>query len=134
LKWLVKVPVLTRLFGYFSGERIGVMQDLPPNMVLGGVKRGRSPGYLFDHVLNAAERFARLDSPLLDGSFSDDHELAPNRAAATLLKHYINCNVIHAHIHPPELGVAAIGHFGFFKKNGEEKLWPTLAQHMVERL
>lgn len=133
-KWLVMIPVLTRVSGYFPGKRIGVMEDLPPKMVLEWVKWGRSPGYLFDHVPNAAERFAKLHIPLLCWSFSDDHDLAPKRAAATLLKHYINCNVIHAHIHPPELGVAAIGHFGFFKKNGEEKLWPTLAQHMVERL
>ncbi len=133
-KWLVMIPVLTKLFGYFPGKRLGVMEDLPPGMVLEWVKWGRSPGYLFDHVPNAEERFAKLHVPLLCWSFSDDHDLAPERAATTLLKHYNNCRVIHEHIHPQDLGVDAIGHFGFFKKDGEEKLWPALELRMTELL
>ncbi len=133
-KWLILIPVLTRLFGYFPGKRLGVMEDLPPGMVREWVKWGRSPDYLFDHVPNATARFANLHVPLLCWSFSDDHDLAPERATTALLKHYTNCHVIHEHIHPHDLGVEAIGHFGCFRKGGKQKLWPTLALHIANLL
>lgn len=129
-QWLVMIPTLTRVFGYFPGKRLGVMEDLPPGMVREWVKWGRSPGYLFDHVPGARERYANLRVPLLFWSFSDDHDLAPKRAAEELVKHYVNCHVTHEHIRPEDFGMKAIGHFGFFKKGGEERLWPAL----VERL
>lgn len=132
-QWLVLIPVLTRLFGYFPGKRLGVMEDLPPGMVHEWVKWGRSPGYLFDHVPGARERYAQLHIPLLFWSFTDDLDLAPKRAAEALVQHYVNCRITHEHIHPSDLGVEAIEHFGFFKKGGEEKLWPALLGRM-ERL
>lgn len=49
-QWLMLIPTFTRVFGYFPGKRLGVMEDLPPGMVHEWVKWGRSPGYLFDHV------------------------------------------------------------------------------------
>jgi predicted alpha/beta hydrolase len=129
-QWLVLIPVFTRVFGYFPGKRLGVMEDLPPGMVHEWVKWGRSPGYLFDHVPGAHERYANLHVPLLFWSFSDDHDLAPKRAAEALAKHYVNCRITHEHIHPDDLGVEAIGHFGFFKKGGEERSWPALVERM----
>lgn len=129
-QWLVLIPMLTRLFGYFPGKRLGVMEDLPPGMVREWVKWGRSPGYLFDHVPGARERYANLRVPLLFWSFSDDLDLAPKRAAEALAMHYVNCRITHEHIHPSDLGVESIGHFGFFKKGGEKKLWPALLERM----
>jgi len=37
-RWLVLIRVFTRLFGYFPGKRLGVMEDLPPGMVCEWVK------------------------------------------------------------------------------------------------
>jgi predicted alpha/beta hydrolase len=130
-QWLMLIPTFTRVFGYFPGKRLGVMEDLPPGMVHEWVKWGRSPGYLFDHVPGARERYANLRVPLLFWSFTDDHDLAPKRAAEALVQHYVNCRITHEHIHPDDLGVEAIGHFGFFKKGGEEKLWPALLGRMA---
>lgn len=130
-QWLVMIPTFTRLFGYFPGKRLGVMEDLPPGMVREWVKWGRSPGYLFDHVPGARERYANLRVPLLFWSFSDDHDLAPKRAAEELVKHFVNCHITHEHIRPESFGMEAIGHFGFFKKGGEERLWPGLLERMA---
>lgn len=132
-QWLVLIPTFTRLFGYFPGKRLGVMEDLPPGMVREWVKWGRTPGYLFDHVPGARERYANLHVPLLFWSISDDHDLAPKRAAEELMKHYVNCRVTHEHIHPEDFGMRAIGHFGFFKKGGDEKLWLGLLERMEEQ-
>ena len=129
-QWLVLIPTFTRVFGYFPGKRLGVMEDLPPGMVHEWVKWGRTPGYLFDHVPHAQERYANLHVPLLFWSISDDHDLAPKRAAEALMKHYVNCTLTHEHIHPADFGMQAIGHFGFFKKGGEERLWPALVERM----
>jgi len=127
-QWLTLIPIFTRVFGYFPGKRLGVMEDLPPGMVHEWVKWGRSPGYLFDHVPGAHERYANLHVPLLFWSFSDDNDLAPKRAAEALVKHYVNCTVTHEHIHPADFGMKTIGHFGFFKKGGEDRLWPGLVE------
>lgn len=129
-QWLVLIPTFTHVFGYFPGKRLGVMEDLPPGMIHEWVKWGRSPGYLFDHVPKAQERYANLRVPLLFWSISDDHDLAPRRAAESLMKHYVNCRVTHEHIQPSDFGMKAIGHFGFFKKGGEARLWPGLVERM----
>lgn len=132
-QWLVMPLTFTSVFGCFPGERLGVMEDLRPGMGREWVKWVRSPGYLFDHVSGARERHANIRVPLLFWSFSDDRDLAPERAADELAKHYVNCSVTHEHIRPSDLGVEAIGHFGFFKKGGEGTLWPALLSAMESK-
>jgi predicted alpha/beta hydrolase len=47
------------------------------------------------------------------------------------MKHYVNCTLTHDHIRPQDFGMEAIGHFGFFKKGGEERLWPGLVERIT---
>lgn len=129
-RWFILLRGLTKVFGYFPGRRIGVMEDLPGPMALEWSGWGLSPNYLFDHVPDAVERFANLRVPAVVWSFSDDRDLAPELAVDKLAERFVNCEVRREHLSPADLGVDHIGHFGFFKKGGEEKLWPALLERI----
>lgn len=129
-RWFILLRGLTKLFGYFPGRRIGVMEDLPGPMALEWSGWGLSPNYLFDHVPDAVERFANLRVPAVIWSFADDRDLAPGLSVDKLAERFVHCNVHREHLAPADLGVDHIGHFGFFKKGGEVKLWPALLERM----
>lgn len=129
-RWFILLRGLTKLLGYFPGSRIGVMEDLPGPMALEWSGWGLSPNYLFDHVPDAPERFANLRVPTLIWSFSDDRDLAPKLAVDKLAERFVNCTVRREHLSPADLGMDRIGHFGFFKKGGEARLWPALLERM----
>ncbi len=48
---------------------------------------------------------------------------APNAADARLLTLYSSSEITHRHIQPRDVGVRAIGHFGFFRQRVRETLW-----------
>ncbi len=132
-RWFILLRGLTKLFGYFPGKRIGVMEDLPGPMALEWSGWGMSPNYLFDHVPDAPERFANLRVPAVIWSFTDDRDLAPGLSVDKLAERFVNCSMLREHLAPADLGVKHIGHFGFFKKGGDENLWPALLER-VERI
>lgn len=129
-RWFILLRGLTRLFGYFPGKRIGVMEDLPGPMALEWSTWGLSPNYLFDHVADAAGRFANLKVPAVIWSFEDDRDLAPKLAVDKLAERLVNCRITREHLRPADLGAQRIGHFGFFRKGGEATLWPALLQRI----
>jgi predicted alpha/beta hydrolase len=40
-----------------------------------------------------------------------------------LLSFYSQAQITHRHVSPKDLGVAAIGHFGFFREQFKSSLW-----------
>jgi hypothetical protein len=47
------------------------------------------------------------------------------------MQYHVDRTLTHAHIHAADFGSKAIGHFGSFKKCGEEKLWPGSVARMA---
>src|SRR6185503_2227937 len=85
------------------------------------------PEYLLGYHEDARDRFARYDRPVLWYAFSDD-DYGPRRAVDALVARLENAPVMRRRLHPGELGLDAIGHFGFFRPRMAETLWPeTLA-------
>lgn len=66
-------------------------------------------------------------------SFTDD-PLAPFAAVEALCSYYPNAAVERRHLAPADLGVDAVGHFGFFRKSMPRQRWDEIADWLDDRL
>lgn len=124
--WYVILPSLTKLYGYFPGRRIGMGEDVPAGVALEWARWGRNPTYLIEHEATG-EQYRAFSAPILAYSFEDD-VYAPKRTVEGLMSFYSQSAVSHRHVAPHEVGVLAIGHFGFFRETLKSTLWAeTLA-------
>jgi len=115
----------SHIFGYFPGKSMGIMENLPKGVALEWAKWGKSPNYLFDHISPEEKaRYETIKTPLLSYSFSDD-TTAPYNTVQWLNTRFKNCTLIDKHIHPEEIGLKKIGHFGFFRTKCQP-LWEDL--------
>lgn len=128
-KWHVLMPLLTRLYGYFPGKRLGWMEDTPAGVVRDWATphpryEGRPSGRRL-----AAERsgqpFAQVSAPILAISVSDD-PFGTVAAIERLLGYFDNSTRTHWRIRPEDIGELEIGHFAFFHSRFESRLWPLL--------
>ncbi len=122
--WYLLIPVLTRVFGYLPGWA-GLGVDIPAGVAREWSRWARHPDYLLGHEPLAEERFRRFPAPVLAYSFTDD-EVAPEAAVGHLLSVLGTKRLQHRRIDPTTLGRAAIGHFGFFRPEFADALWPEV--------
>ena len=121
--WHVILPALTHAAGYFPARVVGMGEDLPKGVALEWARWGRRPGYLLDDGDPGwREAYARVRVPIRSYSFADD-DFAPAAAADALASFYRGAPVERRHVHPRELGVRAIGHWGFFREAFRASLW-----------
>jgi predicted alpha/beta hydrolase len=121
--WFVAMPLYSRVFGYFPGERFNKVGNLPREIALTWARWCRQPDYLLgDESVREQSGYDELRMPVLSLSFSDDTYI---RKAAIEQLHgfYRNAQVERHHIRPADVGDARIGHFGFFKLGGGHQLW-----------
>ena len=129
-KWHVAMPLITALFGYFPGKRLGWMEDTPKGVVrdwafsrqrFEDTWRGRSSArYPEKHAL--VQQFAAVTAPTLAVSVTDD-EFGTVPAVERLLAYFSHSPRTHLRISPQSIAEPAIGHFGFFNSRFEQKLW-----------
>jgi predicted alpha/beta hydrolase len=115
--WYVVFPVATGIFGYFPAKRLGLGLDLPGGVARDWTRWARTPGYVVDEQGRPVlKNFQSFHGPVLAYSFTDDMRAVP-RSIAELLGCFSNAEIEHRHIHPAQLGVASIGHVGFFRES-----------------
>lgn len=129
LMWHVLAPALCPLFGYFPGARIGVVGDLPSGAMFQWRRWCLTPEYLLSGEPGAREAYATAVYPVLALTFSDD-ELLLEAGSRLLHGAYRRRAVDYRLVDPASLGLARIGHFGFFKPQSEAALWPLVADWM----
>jgi predicted alpha/beta hydrolase len=118
----VTLPVLARLFGYVPWSRFSSAEDLPKGFALEWAAWCRQPGYLLDDPTLPLERFAEFRAPVLALSFADDI-WGTRRSVDAMMRAYPR--VERRHITPVDVGLRAIGHFGFFRSQSAA-LWPEI--------
>ena len=106
------LPLLARLFGYLPWSRFGGSQDLPKAAALEWARWCRHPRYLLGDPTLPLDRYARFSAPVLAYSFADDKWGTP-RAVDAMMRAYPNLE--RRHVEHAELGLKAIGHFGYFR-------------------
>jgi predicted alpha/beta hydrolase len=127
----VGIP-LTRLLGYAPGWS-GLGEDLPKGVFLQWVSWVMSKRYLFDDPnLKAAENFAGFTGAVRALCLTDD-PWATRPAVELLCSEFSSAKPEILSIAPADIGVAQIGHFGFFRPEHRETLWRSSAEWMETR-
>lgn len=122
LLWFGLVPVLTPLFGYFPGKRLGMVGDLPKGVIQQWRRWCLNPEYLVGVEPGMRERYADFAIPVTSISFSDD-EMMSKANIASIHGFYSGARRTMLRFHPRELGVEKVGHFGFFRKEMQAPIW-----------
>ena len=130
--WHGVMPALTRLFGYFPADRLGLGEDLPAGMALQWAGRrapelrpsGAQPAH--QRMRHLLDRCALLQCPALAISVSDD-AFATVAGTRRLLSYFPRLlSPRHLVFTPADTAVRHIGHFGFFRRAVGAALWPRL--------
>ena len=122
-RWHVIMPLLTLLYGYFPGKRLGWLEDTPAGVVrdwsMPTPRYERRPSGQDQHVAN----FAAVNAQLLAISISDDpYGTIP--AIERLLAYFTGSDRTHWRITPEDIGQKEVGHFAFFRSECQATLWP----------
>jgi predicted alpha/beta hydrolase len=126
--WFVLVPLATALWGYFPGRKLRKVGDLPAGVVMQWRKWCLNPRYSVGAEGEAVrERYARARFPVRALSITDD-ELMTLRGTLSLLGLYPNAPSEVQRVGPADLGVPRIGHFGPFRSEHRDQLWPRMAE------
>ena len=127
----VLAPVLCRLLGYMPGRRIGLGEDLPRTVMLQWSRWTTLPGYFLDDpAMDARRRMARVRLPLLALGLADDPWANP-RAMDILLAPLAAARLERREIAPRDVGLAAIGHMGFFRRQCAGRVWPQVGEWLL---
>lgn len=119
--WKYLVPGVTGTVGYLPGS-LGMVEDLPKGVAEEWARWCSDPEYLMGEHPVARRRFAHFDKPVLFFSMSDD-DYAPEGAVSKLTSALSSAPLEHRRVVPAELGVDAVGHFGFFHPRFADTLW-----------
>ena len=118
--WFVYMPLFTPLFGYFPGKRLRAVGDLPRGVTWQWRRWCLQRDYLLSESDEWRARYARFAAPILSYSFEDDDL---NTKPGIDYLHSSYPNVERRHVHPRDVGLARVGHFGFFNERSREPLW-----------
>ncbi|PRA30313.1 alpha/beta hydrolase family protein [Pseudomonas poae] len=122
-KWHVVMPLLTALYGYFPGQRLGWLEDTPA----GVVRDWSTPTPSYETRPSGRELgelpFSRVTAQLLAISITDD-PFGTVPAIERLLAYFSNSDRTHVRITPEDIGEKQIGHFAFFRSEYQDRLWP----------
>ena len=129
-KWHVAMPLITGMFGYLPGKRLGWMEDTPSGVVrdwafsrkrFEDTWRGRAAARYADKDA-LVKQFTSVTASILAVSVTDD-EFGTVSAVERLLAYFSASRRTHLRVSPQSAGEPAIGHFGFFHSRFERKLW-----------
>lgn len=122
--WWVLVPLATRLYGYFPGRKLRKVGDLPAGVILQWRRWCLNPTYSVGaEGPEVAQRYGAVRFPVLALSMSDD-ELMTLRGTQALVDLYSNAPTRVERIAPQDVKALRIGHFGFFREQFRQTLWP----------
>jgi predicted alpha/beta hydrolase len=120
-------PISNFLFGYVAAKRLGLMEDLPKQIVLDWRNWCSVPEYFFNekYYANSAQKgfFEDLTFPI-QVYWTNDDPISNARSVPMFWQHVKSSEGIKIYcVKPVEIGEKAIGHFGFFRKKYKNTLW-----------
>ena len=123
LLWHLLAPLAVALFGYFPGRRVGIVGDLPADVMRQWRRWCLDPEYAVGAEGEPARAlYAAVRTPIVSLSFHDD-EFMSARNTESIHGFYVNAPRTMKRLRPEDAGVARIGHFGFFRRDFEGPLW-----------
>lgn len=122
------VPALVRAAGHLPAWALGPGgHALPPQVARQWAAWGLRRGWAYaDPAMQPHRAVAAVVSPVHLWSIEDDLTYAPPAAVDALAEQYRNAAVQRHHLHPRDLGLARLGHFGPFRRTPGVPLWEQL--------
>lgn len=124
LKWHVAMPIITALHGYFPGQKLGWLEDMPAGVANEwSFRRSR-----FERSHPRAERadvlgrMSAVTAPILAITMSDD-EFGTVAAIRRTLRYYTGAPRTVVALQPPDYGFERIGHFDLFHDRHASGFW-----------
>ena len=120
-------PISNLLYGYVAAKKLGLMEDLPKQVVLDWRHWCSVPEYFFNKKYAPASVdkgfFQKLTFPI-QVYWATDDPISNARSVSMFWKYVKSSGGIKIDsISPQAIGVKALGHFGFFRKKFKEILW-----------
>jgi predicted alpha/beta hydrolase len=123
----IVVPPVAHTIGYVPGSKLGVGEDLPNGVFFEWSRWCMQPDFFFDDpTLEETANFSRFKGPLRAIGIDDDPWATPC-AIDALTTHFTGTAPERQQIAPKSVGVDRIGHFGYFRPQHRETLWPAAA-------
>lgn len=126
-------PLLTPLFGYFPGRRLGMVGNLPAGVMAQWSRWCRHPGFAWGAEPDAVRLSldaARFRITAL--AFGDDEAMTES-CTRQLLAALPNAPSTLQLLQPVDVGLRRIGHLGAFRRENGPALWPLLAQAVEQQ-
>ncbi len=116
-------PLAARRYGYMPGKFSGFGEDMATSTFMSWAEWCKMPNYLFDDpALSESRHYDDFTGDILSIRLTDD-KWGTRKAVDRLVDHYSKATVTKREITPASIGVAKIGHFGFFRPDHRETLW-----------
>jgi predicted alpha/beta hydrolase len=126
--WYVLTPIALGVCGYFPGRALRKVGDLPKGVMAQWRRWCLDPEYAVGAEGDAVRaQYAAVRAPIVSLSFSDD-EMMSARNTESIHSFYTGAQRTMKRIAPRDVGVARIGHFGFFRAALESSLWRSHLQ------
>ncbi|WP_166425565.1 alpha/beta hydrolase [Paraglaciecola sp. 20A4] len=127
--WYFLVPVTVPTLGYFPGDRLKIMCDLPKGVMMQWRRWCLKEGYAVEGEGQwLRDRFANVNVPITAIAFSDD-EMMSMKNIDMLHNQFSGANVTRKTVRPEDMGHKRIGHIGWHKgryQNMWEKVFTPL--------
>jgi predicted alpha/beta hydrolase len=126
LFWYLIMPLATAVYGYFPGKKLGIVGDLPKNVIRQWRRWCLHPQYCVGaEATHVRDKFTDVQVKIDSLAFSDD-EMLSLRNMQDLQALFGSGTKQLTTIEPASLGVPRIGHLGFFRKEFSHNLWPQI--------
>ena len=125
-------PLSAAINGYVKGETLGLMENLPTNVVYQWRSWLTKPSYFFDKEFYGISvpigNFSKLNFPI-HVYWTVDDAISNQKNTEAFWKHIKSTkDIAFTKLVPAEVGVKNIDHFGFFRRNMKDKLWVDIAK------
>jgi predicted alpha/beta hydrolase len=134
LLWNAIGPLATRVLGYMPMRMLGGGEDLPLGVYRDWRRWCSFPRYFFDDPTAAhlTAEFPKVTMPIAAAVAHDDLWATPASRDA-FFQHYTGASVDRVDLSPAELGVAHVGHMGYFRPPVGQVLWPRIISWLKAR-
>ena len=126
------IPIATAALGRLPKQLLGGGEDIPPNAGREWAQWGRHPDYVLCYASTLKDNAFYTFTGKLRGVELTDDDYAPERAVQAIVKAYSAASREVVRIHPRDVGVMEIGHFGAFNARFEQTLWKHFGDWLLE--
>ena len=126
------IPMAVTATGRLPKQLLGGGEDIPPNAGRQWAQWGRHPDYVLSYASALEDRAFHTFTGKLRGVELTDDDYATERAVQAIVNAYSAASREVVRIHPSEVGVKEIGHFGAFNARFEPTVWKQFGDWLLE--